>query len=117
MRKIDLSKYEVTIPSVEGQAKTDFYDVKESLSICLVHASLQLDGRELLKRGKILDKIEAADGTLMLEEAEYDKVRHAFETIKGFSKNDMELVRRIFEAEEIEVEAKKEKKSVKGKRL
>lgn len=106
MRKIDLSKYEVVVPSADGQAKTDFYDVKESLSMCLTHPSLQLDGRELLKRSKIIDKIEAADGTLMLEEAEYDKVKQAFETIKGFSKNDMELVRRVLEAEEIEVKEK-----------
>jgi hypothetical protein len=106
MRKIDISDYEVTLAATDGQKKIDFYDVKESLSICLFHPTLQLDGRELLKRGKILDKIEQANGTLVLEEAEYEKLKSAFEQIQGFSKNDLEMVDRVLNAEEIEVKEK-----------
>jgi len=106
MRKIDITQYEIVVPGVDGQKKTDFYDVRESLSICLFHPTLQLDGRELLKRGKILDKIEHADGTLILEEAEFGKLRSAFERIQGFSKNDLEMVDRVLNAEEIEVKEK-----------
>jgi Uri superfamily endonuclease len=53
-----------------------------------------------------------------MEEEEYRKLRQAFETIEGFTKSDMELVRRVLEAEEIEVEESeaKEKKAVKGRR-
>ena len=103
MRKIDVRNYDVVIPVPDGEDKTDFYRVKESLEMCLLHPMLRLDGRELLVRGKIVDKISAADGTLMLEDEEYKKLKSAFETVTGFSKNDMEIVRRVLEAEEIEV--------------
>jgi len=106
MRKIDVSKYEVVVAALDGQKNTDFYDMKESLSICLFHPNLQLNGRELLRRGKILDKIEQADGELMLEEAEYSKLKSAFEQIKGFGKNDLEMVSRVLNAERIEVKEK-----------
>ena len=106
MRKIDISSYEVILVMPDGQKKTDFYDMKESLSICLFHPSLQLNGREVLHRGKILNKIEQADGELMLEEAEYEKLKSAFEQVKGFSKNDLVMIDRVLNAEEIEVKEK-----------
>ena len=58
---------------------------------------------------------------ILVEEEDYRKLRQAFETIEGFTKNDMELVKRVLEAEEIEVEEKddvkkEEKKPIKGKR-
>jgi len=117
MRKIDVRQYEVVIAMPDGQKTTDFYVMKDSLCICVVHPSLQLDGRELLKRGKIIDKIEAAEDFVMLEDGEYEKVKTAFENVKGFSKNDMVMVDRVLNAEEIEVAEKvKSKKEVKGKR-
>jgi len=103
MRKISTKPYTVVVPGENGEKKTDEYDMKESLGICLLHPSLQLSGRELLLRGKILDKIEQANGELILEEAEYSKLKASFEKVKGFSKNDMEMVKRVFNAQEIEV--------------
>jgi hypothetical protein len=56
-----------------------------------------------------------------VEEDDYRKLRQAFETIQGFTKNDVELVKRVLEAEEIEVAEKDavertQKKRVKGRR-
>jgi len=106
MRKINIESYEVVVPGVDGKKKTDTYDMKESLGICLLHPTLQLTGRELLVRGKILDKIEQANGELILENAEYNKLKTSFEQVKGFSKNDLEMVDRVLNAEEIEVKEK-----------
>lgn len=106
MRKINIASYEVVVPGASGEKKTDSYDMKESLGICLLHPTLQLTGRELLLRGKILNKIEQANGELILEEAEYRKLVSAFEQIKGFSKNDMEMADRVLNAKEIEVKEK-----------
>ena len=106
MRKINVEPYIVTLGTANGQEITEDFKVKESLEICLFHTQLQLDGRELLKRRKILHKIEEADGTLLLEEDEWEKLKRAFETIKGLSKNELPLVERVIEAEEIEVKEK-----------
>jgi len=107
MRKIDVTNYPVVLGMQNGQEVIEDFKVKESLEICLFHPQLQLDGRELLKRRKILQKIEEADGTLLLEDDEWEKLKIAFETIKGLSKNELPLVERVIEAEEIEVKEKK----------
>lgn len=106
MRKIAMEEYVIVVPGENGEKKTDKYDMKESLGICLLHPTLQLTGRELLLRRKILDKIEQSDETLVLEEAEYEKLRSAFEQIQGFSRNDMEMVDRVLNAKKIEVKEK-----------
>jgi hypothetical protein len=81
-------------------------------------------------RGKLATRIEEAEikegnGHVLIEEEDYRKLRQAFEKIEGFTKSDMELVQRVLEAEEIDVEAidpeggarsQKEKKAVKGRR-
>lgn len=107
VKKILLDNYEIEIRNEKGEIAKAPYDVKTSLTSVLLSPILQLDGRELLMRGKIVDRIEAADGHILLETADYSKLKKAFETVKGFSKNDIELVRRVLEAENVEVEEKK----------
>lgn len=106
MRKIDVRPYPITLALPNGQEITDDFKVKESLAICLCHPQLQISGLELLNRRKILDKIEAADGTLLLEDDEWEKMKQALETITGMSKNEIPMIERVLEAEEIEVTEK-----------
>ena len=126
MRKIHLENYMVKSPMPDGSFEPKPYNVKESMVSCLLHPVLKLTGRELLLRNKLATRIEEAEivegnGSILVEEDDYRKLRQAFETIEGFTKNDMELVQRVLEAEEIEVAEKdavkkEEKKPIKGKR-
>ena len=123
MRKIELQNYMVKMPTADGNFEPKPYNVKESMVSCLLHPALKLTGRELLLRNKLATRIEEAEivegnGHILVEEEDYRKLRQAFETIEGFTKSDMELVRRVLEAEEIEVreEKKSETKKVKGRR-
>jgi hypothetical protein len=128
MRKIELQNYMVNVPAADGKFVPKPYNVKESMVSCLLHPALKLTGRELLLRNKLATRIEDAEivegnGSILVEEDDYRKLRQAFETIEGFTKSDMELVSRVLEAEEIEVAAvdpeggaKSEKKTVKGRR-
>ena len=126
MRKIELQNYMVQIPLEDGTFKPKPYNVKESMVSCLLHPVLKLTGRELLLRNKLATRIEEAEivgghGFILVDEEDYHKLKQAFETIEGFTKNDVELVRRVLEAEEIEVAEKgavkkEEKKPIKGKR-
>lgn len=124
MRKIQVENYMVPMRDEQGNMVPKPYNVKESMVSCLLHPVLKLTGRELLLRGKLATRIEEAEikegkGYILVEEADYAKLKKAFETIEGFTKSDMELVRRVLEAEEIEVKEAKdkgEKKPVKGRR-
>jgi hypothetical protein len=124
MRKIELQNYLVTLTRENGEVESKPYNVKESVISCFLHPSLKLTGRELLLRNKLAMRIEEAEivdgtGSILVEEDDYRKLRQAFETIQGFTKNDVELVKRVLEAEEIEVgevDPRTQKKPVKGRR-
>jgi hypothetical protein len=125
MRKIDVGNYMVQMRNVNGDLEPKPYNVKDTMVNCLLHPSLQLTGRELLLRDKLSTQIEETEivkgvGHILIEEEDYRKLRQAFEKIEGFTKNDMELVRRILEAEEIDVKEANQKgekkKAVKGRR-
>ena len=108
MRKINLTNYMVQVRTQEGITEIP-YDVKEALSNIIFHPELKLGGREIILRGKLGEKIDKADKEIILEETEYNKIKQAFETVKGFGKNELELCKRVLEAELIEVEEKKKK--------
>ena len=119
MRKIKLQNYLVKLTGANGEVESKPYNVKESIISCFLHPALKLTGRELLLRGKLTKQIEKADDSILVEEEDFRKLKRAFEQIEGFTRNDMELVRRVLEAEEIEVSEINEnpnKKLVKGRR-
>ena len=98
----------VQVRTPEGMQEVP-YDVKEALNSIIFHPELKLGGREIILRGKLAEKIDKAEKEILLEETDYSKLKQAFETVKGFSKNEVELCKRVLEAELIEVEEKKKK--------
>jgi len=112
LRKIDVTPYKLQVHTPGGDKEVE-YDAKTFLTAAILHPQLGLTGMEVLARSKIVDKIEQCDGTLLVEEADYSKIKEAFETVKGFTLNDMTLVKRVLEAKQIDVE---EKEKVKEKK-
>ena len=102
MRKIDLTSYDVTIME-KDQMMTVPYDVKGSIVNGLYHSELRLGYKELFENDRIAQKVKNSNGFVLLEEAEYEKLKQAFEIIRGFTKEDVELVRRVIEAPEVSV--------------
>lgn len=109
MRKINLEDYFVEVPNPNGEMQKVKMNVKDWISNMLFLPDLKLGGREVILRGKLSDKIEKASKEIILEEVDYKKIKDAFETFKGFQKVHIELVKRVLEAEQIEVEEKKKK--------
>lgn len=103
-RKISLKNYNITIKSPNSEPKEIPYDVKESLIEILFNPELKLTARQLLKANDLASKIEKASGSILLNEVEYEKLKHALETVRGLTKNEIVLVKRIFQAEEVDVE-------------
>lgn len=101
MRKIELTEYEV-----EDEDRRIPYNVKLSLENALYSHDLHLTAQELLNNDRLAQKIKKSTGSILLEESEYEQIRSAFMGIKGFTKNDVELVNRVLNAVSIEVTEK-----------
>lgn len=83
------------------------YDVRNSLIEVLFAPNQGLSARDILDRDDLARKIrDWPDATLLLEDTEYDKVKQALESVTGFGRNDVEFVRRIFQASKVEVKGK-----------
>lgn len=110
MRKLNVTQYMVKLLQPDGKRKELPYDVKEMIIQLMFHPNLQLSGADLLKQNIIAEKILKAGIDVLLEEEEYNKVKQAIDSFKGFTKNEVELVKRVTECPEIKVKEEKEKK-------
>ncbi len=106
MRRIELTDYKVPVMNEAGEKKEEPYPVKNSLVELLMARDNRLSGRELLARDEIARKILAADSTILLEEEEWNKLVASAETVTGFGRTDAELLKRIFESPQVDVEEK-----------
>ena len=114
MRKINLKDYTATnkVPDNMHLGKLldiEFpYPVKDSILALLFSRELKLNGAELVKQQALALKIEACkEDEILLEDAEWQRLKNAIDTCTGFNRQDVELVTRINEAEVVEVEPKK----------
>jgi hypothetical protein len=103
MRKIDLTSYDVTVPDRSGNFETLPYDVRGSLADGMYHPDLRLNHKDLFTNDRIAQKILKSEGSVLLEDSEYERVKSMIETVTGFRKEDVEFVRRVIEAPEVTV--------------
>ena len=114
MKKIIVKNYTILVPTPEG-SKDLPYDVARSIDNVMLATgdmtSQRLSMSELLRNARIGQKITAGveKGFVLLEEAEFTEVKKSFEAFRGFGVNEVELCRRITEAEDVQVEVKKKK--------
>ena len=107
MKKINIKAYNVLVTTPDGSKGEVIYAFKESIIEMLFSPTLKLKTIDLLKQEILAKKIiESKGDELLVEEEEYSRIKKALEQVEGLSKNDIELVHRILEAEEIEVESK-----------
>jgi predicted glycosyltransferase involved in capsule biosynthesis len=106
MKKLDLSNYLVTVKVKDGEQIVDRqipYDVKGSIRGILFHADQRLSGIDLMENFKLAEKIAAAEGSILLEKDDYNRLKKSFDAFRGFGENDVELVKRILDAPEVQV--------------
>ena len=94
MKKIDLTPYTL------GEQEVS---VKNSIVMLLFNPSLKLSARDLIAQDALAKKIEASEGSILLEASEYIKVKNAFESFTGFGRGDLQLIERVLNAEEVKV--------------
>jgi len=106
MRKLNLENYINKIRTNEGFKDVEYF-VKDSLIFMMFDRKLQLAGTKLLEQNILAEKILKADKEIILEEAEYQKIRIAIDTFTGCGREEVELVKRVLECQEIDIEEKK----------
>lgn len=114
MRKIILKDYMVKVKALDQMNPGQMiegkypYHMKDSILNLLFIQDLQLTGAELVKQNMLAVKLEQCKSDeIILEDAEWAKIKKAVDTFRGFDRNAVELVTRINEAEVVEVESKK----------
>ena len=104
MRELNLKPYMISVNGPKGMTEIP-YDVKGSLGNIVLSPNLKLNGRDLLKSNKVISKIEdCKEDAILLEESEFKYLTTAFERFEGFSKNEVELVKRVLESEIVKVD-------------
>jgi hypothetical protein len=104
MRKFDVTEYTITMDN--GQTLP--YRVKDSAVTILFNPDRKLNAVELLKTNTLAERIMGAEGHVLLEEADYAELKKACETVRGYGKEDVEFVRRVLEAPQVNVMEDKE---------
>ena len=106
-KRLWVETYEVEVVDNTGATIKLPYDMKKSIGDIILAPPLKLNGVALLKNYKVAEKIlDCKDTHILLDFEEYGIIRGATETLDVFSKNDVEMIRRIHEAEEVEVKVK-----------
>lgn len=99
-RKLQISNYPVEIDGEEVPM-----NVRNSLVTVLFHPDLNLNSVATRRNDKIATKIEECkEDFILLPDYEFVVVKEAVETFQGYDRKAVELIRRVEEAEEVEVE-------------
>ena len=117
MKKIDIKDYEVEVSTPEGVKKIPYGVVTSIENVALATGpmtSQKLTMAQTLEIARIVEKIKAQEKEgkkeVLLEDADFNKIKAAFEAFSGFGKNEVELCKRIANAENVKVKEVKEKK-------
>lgn len=109
MKKINVKSYNIKMVTSEGIKEVP-YDVVTSIRNVVLASgqatNQQLSMVDLLRNSKVLDKLEAnidKKGFVLLEDSDYNIIKKSFNLFKLFGINEVELCKRIEEAETVDV--------------
>jgi hypothetical protein len=125
MKKININPYKIKVGEVAKNGMPVFnadgsykiiekdYDLKDVMINLLTNSNLNAElkhgGREALLSNKLANKIEDTAGDeLLLEDSEYVRLLEYVDVFKGFGKNDGKFLSRVYDAENVKVEVKKD---------
>lgn len=109
--KIDLKDYEVErgkLVNGSTEINKEKYGIKEIIANIMCHPSLKHKGFRFHTIAQVATKIEKCkEDFIILDSKDYEIVKECFDSFQGYGKNDREMVARIYNVEEIEMEVKK----------
>lgn len=114
VKKINLKDYEIEVPSPKGMIKQS-YGVMQSIEniVCASGqmTSQRLSPSELLARNRLMIKmrVETKKGIVLVSQEDYKIIKAAFDAFSGVGLHEVELCKRVLEAEDVEVKEEKKK--------
>jgi hypothetical protein len=94
MKKIDLTPYYL------GEQECS---VTAGIVNLLFNPTLKLSARDLILQDALANKIEQAGKSVLLEDAEYQRIKTAIESFSGYRRGDLPLVERVLNSTDAEV--------------
>ncbi len=95
----------------ETEKVEEDYNIKEVIANIMCHPTQKHKGIRFHTVAQIAMKIEKyKNDTITLDKADYEIVKKCFDDFVGYARNDGEMVARIYDAEEVELETKEKKK-------
>lgn len=85
----------------QGVAQLLNYNFKDVLVNVIAHPNLGLNGPEYLEIDAVVEKIEKADTEVILTDEDYHKIIDNLKKFRGFSRNDAQFLKRIYNCPEI----------------
>jgi len=117
MYKLPIDDYKVKVKQGDKDRELT-YDVIGSFDILLFHQDLRLNGKEVLQNGELQNKLEDCkkreESFVFLTPEEYARLSRLLD-LRVFTKNDIELVKRIQNCEEVDVNITEKEGSEKHK--
>ena len=102
MRTLNTSNYPLVLRDPDRPEVAE-YDVRTTLANLLFGPQLQLSGAEAIKQDDLARKIMDSNGTTLLEEEEFQRLQRAVEAFRGYTRNEVPLLRRVAECPEVQV--------------
>lgn len=109
MRKVSLVNYTVRVWKEDGKRGVDEFNVRENLiDLCFIPAK-GCTAAQVLERQRLARKIAQAHGDeVLLEDAEWQRLREAIDAVGALGYGQAELVERIVDAPTVKVVEKPE---------
>ncbi len=101
-RKLNIANYKVKIDN-----KEEDFSVRVSLTTLLFDPELRLGWREAIRNDEIARKIEScSEDFILLTPEDYGIIKGVVDNFTNFNRHAVELINRVHNAEEVEVEVK-----------
>lgn len=96
MKKLSLDNYTVTLKDQQGIDHLTPYNFKNTIINILTHQQFGLNGPDMMEVAPLVKKIGKATTVVVLSNQEYQEIVAALKRFKGFIKNDIEMLERIY---------------------
>jgi len=77
--------------------------VKDGLTTLMFQKGLNLSARDIISQDTLARRIEESNGSILVEESEYQRIRKAVESFTGYGRGDIPLIQRVLDAPDVPV--------------
>ena len=96
MKKLNLDNYKIAVKDRQGLPAFIDYEVKFVITQLLCHSQFGLNGQDIMEKAPLVKKIDGAVTDVILSEEEYREILGVLKRFKGFVKNDIPMLERVY---------------------